>query len=181
MKSDNTQPENLEELKTLKELENLQLPGAFGTTQQSAEKTLGDFKSFLLRGNVVDLAVGVVIGAAFSTVVTGFVNDLINPLIGIFGNVNSFSGIQYSIHGSRPFLIGSFINTVIAFFITAAVVFFFVVRPVNVLTRLHKPAEGPETRQCPYCLSMIPSKAVACAYCTRDVTVAIPTPVAVKA
>ena len=137
-------------------------------------RALSDFKAFILRGNVVDLAVGVVIGAAFSGVVTAMVKDIITPVIGIFFNPknNSFANMFFLINGSQ-FLIGDFINAVISFLIIASVVFFFVVRPVNYLMSRRKtelPLD-PTTRDCPFCLSSIPIKAVRCAFCTSEVSV----------
>ncbi len=125
-----------------------------------------EFKEFVLRGNVVDLAVGVVIGAAFGGVVKAFTEDIITPLIAIPGKIN-FADIAFVINGSK-FAIGAFLNTVISFLLTAAVVFFFVVKPLNHLASLRKtetPAEAP-TRECPECLSKIPAAATRCAFCT---------------
>ena len=128
-----------------------------------------DFQTFILRGNVVDLAVGVVIGAAFTGVVTAFTKDIITPIIGIPGKL-SLGEYAFSINGSR-FLIGDFLNTLISFVLTALVVFFLVVRPVNWLVARRKtdtPAEET-TRECPQCLSKIPLKATRCAFCTSEV------------
>ncbi|MDQ6833736.1 MAG: large conductance mechanosensitive channel protein MscL, partial [Chloroflexota bacterium] len=100
-------------------------------------KAANDFKAFILRGNVVDLAVGIIIGAAFGTVVTAFVKDLITPLIAAIGGKPDFAAIGFTINHSR-FLVGDFINAVVSFLIIAAVVFFFVVRPVNALMNLRK-------------------------------------------
>lgn len=133
-------------------------------------KAANDFKAFILRGNVVDLAVGIIIGAAFGAVVTAFVKDLITPLIAAIGGQPDFSMIGFTLHHSR-FLIGDFVNTVVSFLIIAAVFFFFVVRPVNALMNLRK-TETPalaKTRECPYCLSSIPSAAGRCAFCTQEV------------
>ena len=129
-----------------------------------------DFKAFILRGNVVDLAVGIVIGVAFGGLITAFIKDLIMPIIGIFGGTPNFSAVYFSINNSR-FLIGDFVTVLIAFIVLAAVVFFFVVRPVNALMARRKtelPAD-PTTRDCPYCMSSIPLKATKCAFCTADV------------
>ncbi len=129
-----------------------------------------DFQTFILRGNVVDLAVGVVIGAAFTGVVTAFTKDIITPIIGIPGKL-SLGEYAFSINGSR-FLIGDFLNTLISFLLTALVVFFLVVRPVNWLVARRKtdtPAEET-TRECPQCLSKIPIKATRCAFCTSEVS-----------
>ena len=128
-----------------------------------------DFRDFILRGNVVDLAVGVVIGAAFGGVVTAFTKDVITPIIGIPGKL-SVGDISFSINGSK-FLIGDFLNNVISFLLTAFVIYFLVVRPVNYLISRNKTSEpAPETtRECPECLSKIPVKATRCAYCTSVV------------
>lgn len=137
-----------------------------GTTR----KTLGDFKTFLLRGNVVDLAVGIVIGAAFTSVVNALVKDLITPLIPA-GNTSLATWTLPGIFHNSPFLVGDFINAVISFLIVAFVVFFFVVKPVNVLTERFTPRKAPEaptTRECPFCLSTVPLKATRCAYCTAQ-------------
>jgi large conductance mechanosensitive channel len=132
-----------------------------------------EFRAFILRGNVVDLAVGVVIGAAFGGVVTALTKDIINPLIGIPGKV-SVGDISYTINGSK-FLIGDFLNAVISFIILAFVVFIFVVKPVNWLMSRKKtePAAAETTRECPYCLSKIPIPATRCAFCTQEVTAPI--------
>lgn len=133
-------------------------------------KAARDFKEFILRGNVVDLAVGIIIGAAFGTVVTAFVKDLVTPLIAALGGKPDFAAIGFTINHSR-FLVGDFINAVIAFLIIALVVFFFVVRPVNSLMSRRKtelPVD-PSTRDCPYCLSSIPVAATRCAFCTQEV------------
>jgi large conductance mechanosensitive channel len=129
-----------------------------------------DFREFLLRGNLVDTAVGIVIGLAFAAVVTALVADLITPLIAAIGGQSDFSQLAFGINGSR-FLYGAFLNALIAFVVIAAVVFFLVVKPVNALMRRYK-AEPPvdETvRQCPHCLSEIPVAASRCAFCTQEV------------
>jgi large conductance mechanosensitive channel len=128
-----------------------------------------DFKTFILRGNVVDLAVGVVIGAAFAGVVTAFTKDIITPLIGIPGKI-SLGDLTFSVNGSK-FLIGDFLNAMISFVLIALAVFFLVVRPVNWLMARRK-TEAPAdltTHECPRCLSSIPIKATRCAFCTSDV------------
>ena len=135
---------------------------------------LSGFKKFILRGNVVDMAVGVVIGAAFATVVGAFTKDLLTPLIGaIVGKTGNFATITYTIRGSE-FNIGDFINQIISFALVAAAVYFFVVTPVNALmARMHKdePAPAPTTKKCSECLSDIPIEARRCAHCTQPVTV----------
>lgn len=130
---------------------------------------LKDFQTFILRGNVVDLAVGVVVGAAFTGVVTAFTKDVITPFIGIPGKIN-LSDFRFTIHNST-FLIGDFLNTVISFLITALVIFFFVVRPVNWLMSRRKQELPPDptTKDCPFCQSTIPIKAIRCPFCTSEI------------
>ena len=129
-------------------------------------KVFREFREFILRGNVVDLAVGVVIGAAFGNVVSAIVKDLITPLIGFFVGHWDFSSIT-----AGPFLIGDVINVFVSFIIIAVVVFFFVVLPVNTLIkRVHKEkAADPTTRECPYCYNGIPLKATRCGFCTSEI------------
>jgi large conductance mechanosensitive channel len=131
-----------------------------------------EFRDFILRGNVVDLAVGVVIGSAFTGVVNAFTKGIITPLVGIPGKI-SLGDITYSVHGSK-FLIGDFINSVISFLLIAVVVFFFVVKPVNWLMSRRKtePAAAPDTRECPYCLSKVSLAATRCAFCTSELPAA---------
>jgi large conductance mechanosensitive channel len=125
-----------------------------------------DFKTFLLRGNVVDLAVGIVIGVAFGALVTALVADLITPIIAAIIGKPDFSALTFTINGST-FKYGSFINALIAFISIAAAVFFFVVRPVNHLMarRATTPDPESETRPCTECLSEIPRLARKCAFC----------------
>jgi len=131
---------------------------------------LKGFKQFILRGNVVDLAVGVVIGAAFGTVVTAVVKDLITPLIGAVGKVPDFSSLSFTLRGSQ-FMYGDFINALLSFLLIAAAVYFFVVLPINALVaRSHnEPPADPTTRKCPECLSEIPLGAKRCAHCTSQI------------
>ena len=129
------------------------------------------FREFVLRGNVVDLAVGVVIGAAFGAIVTAFVKDLLTPLIAALVGKPDFSGYVFEVNGSK-FLYGDFINAVVSFLLIAAAIYYFVVLPVNALmARLHKnqPAAAPDKKQCPECRSDIPVAARKCAYCTSVV------------
>jgi large conductance mechanosensitive channel len=129
-----------------------------------------DFKEFLLRGNLVDMAVGIVIGLAFAAVVTALVADLITPLIAAIGGNADFSSLSFTINNSH-FLYGAFINALITFVVIAAVIFFLVVKPVNALMerrRTELPVEVA-TRPCPECLSEIPEAATRCAFCTAVV------------
>ncbi|HEX4777906.1 MAG TPA: large conductance mechanosensitive channel protein MscL [Acidimicrobiia bacterium] len=130
---------------------------------------LKDFREFVLRGNVVDLAIAVVIGAAFGAVVTALVSDLLTPLIAIPGQAD-FSSLTFTIHGS-VFRYGHFINTVISFLVIAAAVFFLVVKPLNALMRRLRPERDVDvpTRECPECMSSIPAPARRCAFCTAEV------------
>jgi len=134
---------------------------------------LKGFKEFLLRGNVIDLAVAVVMGGAFGAVVTALVKDLLTPVIAaVFGRPD-FSTIKFTINGSG-FLVGDFINAVIAFLFVATAIYFFVVVPVNaVMARVRRGQAPPDptTKQCPECLSTIPIKARRCAFCTTQVNV----------
>jgi large conductance mechanosensitive channel len=135
---------------------------------------LDGFKKFILRGNVVDMAVGVVIGAAFATVVGAFTKDFLTPLIGaVVGKTGDFATFSFNIRG-QVFNIGDLINQLISFLLVAAAVYFFVVTPVNaLLARMHKdePAAAPTTKKCPECLSEIPIEAKRCAYCAQPVPV----------
>jgi large conductance mechanosensitive channel len=134
---------------------------------------LKEFREFILRGNLVDLAVAVVIGTAFTAVVTSMVEDLITPLIAAIGGEPDFSALIFTINGSE-FRYGDFINALISFLIIASVVFFFVIKPVNaLLPRMRsEPPVAEETHQCPECLSDIPVKAKRCAFCTTQVAAA---------
>jgi large conductance mechanosensitive channel len=134
--------------------------------------TIKEFKTFVLRGNVVDLAIAVVIGAAFGAVVTALVKDIITPILAIPGKTD-FSALTFTIRKSH-FLYGDFINSVISFVSIAAAVFFLVVRPLNALMARRKtePDVLSTTRDCPYCLSSIPIAASRCAFCTADVSAA---------
>ncbi|HXD56206.1 MAG TPA: large conductance mechanosensitive channel protein MscL [Solirubrobacteraceae bacterium] len=132
---------------------------------------LKDFKTFLLRGNVVDLAVGIVVGAAFGAVVTALVADLITPIIAAIIGKPDFSHLTFTINHSQ-FKYGSFLNALIAFVSIAAAVFFFVVQPVNALMARRRTEHDvdSETAPCPECLSDIPMRAKKCAFCGSEVT-----------
>lgn len=132
---------------------------------------MGGFQKFLLRGNVVDLAVAVIIGAAFGHVVKALTKDIITPIIGIVGGVPDFSALSFEINRSR-FLIGDFINAVLTFLIVAFVVYHFVVVPMTRLMERFRPDEAPaKTKECPECLSKVPAGARKCAFCASALTV----------
>jgi large conductance mechanosensitive channel len=132
---------------------------------------LSGFKQFILRGNVVDMAVGVVIGAAFGAVVTALTKDLLTPLIAAIVGKPDFSSVAFTINGTA-FPVGDFINSIVSFLLIAAAIYFFVVVPVNALvSRMRKapaPAD-PTTKKCPECLSEIPIEARRCSFCTQPV------------
>ena len=134
---------------------------------------LKDFKAFILRGNVIDLAIGVAIGAAFAAVITSFTENLLTPLLSIPGDAASFSEKSFSVSGAE-FRYGAVIDSIISFVIIAAVLFFFVVKPVNTLMARRKtePEVESTTRDCPECLSSIPVAARRCAFCTAEVATA---------
>ena len=133
---------------------------------------LSEFKKFILRGNVVDLAVGVAIGAAFNSVVQAFVSDLITPLIGAFAGTDAAFGQRVlTFSGKTIFAYGHFINTIVSFLLTAAVIFFVIIQPVNKLTTMankNKRTDDPSTKKCPECLSEIPKDARRCKFCTTE-------------
>ena len=129
---------------------------------------LSGFRQFILRGNVIDLAVAVVIGAAFGAVVAALVKDLLTPLIGALVGKPDFSALVFTVNGS-PFLIGDFLNAVISFVLIAAAVYFAIVVPVNAINARRNRGEAPPdptTKKCPQCLSEIPVAARRCAFCT---------------
>lgn len=128
---------------------------------------LKGFRDFILRGNVVDLAVAVVIGAAFSSVVNALVKDLITPLIAAIGGTPDFSGIYFTVNKSR-FMVGDFLNALISFLLISVVVYFLIVMPMNKLMARMKKGEKVDLsdKSCPECLSLIPLKAKRCKYCT---------------
>jgi len=132
---------------------------------------LSGFKQFILRGNVVDLAVGVVIGAAFGSVVAALTKDLLTPLIAAVVKAPDFSALKWTLNGST-FLYGDFVNTVISFLLVAGAVYFFVVTPINALiarTRKDPAPADPTTKKCPECLSEIPIDARRCSHCSQPV------------
>ena len=127
-----------------------------------------EFKEFVLKGNVVDLAVAVVVGAAFGAIVTALVRDLITPLLAAIGGQPDFSRLTFTVNNSK-FLYGDFFNAIIAFLIIATVVFFLVVKPLNKLTeraRRNKKTDDPSTKKCDACFSVVNIKATRCAFCT---------------
>ena len=131
---------------------------------------LREFRQFILRGNLVDLAVAVVIGTAFGALVTALVRDLVTPLIAAVGGEPDFARLSFTVNGSR-FAYGDFLNALLTFLLVAAVLFFLVVKPVNaLLARLRpEPSTATATRPCPECLSSIPTAARRCAFCTAAV------------
>lgn len=128
-----------------------------------------EFRTFILRGNVIDLAVAVVIGAAFSAIVNSLVENLITPLIAAIGGQPDFGALSFTINNSE-FRYGAFLNALISFLIIALVIFVFVVKPMNVLLARFKPTdeEPAPTRECPWCLSSISVGARRCPYCTSE-------------
>ena len=132
---------------------------------------LDGFKKFILRGNVVDMAVGVVIGAAFGSVVTGLTKAFLTPLIAVIVGKPDYSSLKFVVRGTE-FPIGDFVNACISFILISAAVYFFVVLPVNMLiARMHRGEKPPDptTKQCPECLSEIPIQARRCSHCTQPV------------
>jgi large conductance mechanosensitive channel len=142
---------------------------------------VSEFREFVMRGNVVDLAIAVVIGVAFTGIVTALVNGIIMPLILAVGGKPSFDQYYLTLNNSR-ILVGTALTAIVNFLIVAAVIFFLVLKPLNALMALrarhNEPPAEPDTRECPYCLSEIPLKATRCRYCTADVA---PVPVTVGA
>jgi large conductance mechanosensitive channel len=143
------------------------------TYKQEGMHMLKGFRQFLMRGNVIDLAVAVVIGAAFGAVVTALVKDLITPLIAAIVGKPDFSAITFTVNNSK-FLIGDFINAVVSFVLISAAVYFFVVVPVNaIVARVHRGEAPPDptTKKCPECLSEVPIAARRCANCAQPLAV----------
>ncbi len=126
------------------------------------------FRDFVLRGNVVDLAVGVVIGVAFGTVVTAFVKDLLTPVIAAIVQKPDFSGFFFEVNGAK-FLYGDFLNAIISFLLIALAVYYFVVLPVNVLMKRFEKQALPDKKKCPECESDVPITARRCAFCTSQI------------
>lgn len=136
---------------------------------------LSGFKQFIMRGNVIDLAVAVVIGGAFGAVITALVKDLLTPLIAAAGGKPDFSAVAFTVNGSK-FLIGDFVNQIVSFLLIAIAIYFFVVAPLNALAarrRRGEPPADPTTKSCPECLSTIPIAAKRCAFCTSPLTEAV--------
>ena len=131
---------------------------------------MNGFKQFMLRGNVLDLAVAVVMGAAFTAVVTAFVKDLLTPLIAAIVGTPDFSAIGLTVNGSK-LLVGDFMNALFAFLMVGVAVYFFVVLPVNAMTARMRRGEAPAdptTKKCPECLSEVAIAARRCAFCTSQ-------------
>jgi large conductance mechanosensitive channel len=139
----------------------------------SVSDQLKEFRKFILRGNVVDLAVGVAIGAAFNNVVAALVRDFITPLVGTVSGKEAVATGDFMFRNQK-FLYGDFINILVSFIVTAAVIFFIVIQPINRLTALAnkgKKTEDPSTKKCPECLSEIPKDARRCKFCTAKLEV----------
>ena len=137
-------------------------------------KELGGFQKFILRGNVVDLAVGIVIGAAFTSVVQALVKDFVTPLISLFGGQPDFSNYVWSV-GNARFAVGDFLNALLSFVLLALVVYFFVVLPVNRLMEGYAPKPEPTpTKECPECTMKIPQAARRCPQCTAQLVPSAP-------
>ena len=131
---------------------------------------LTEFKQFILRGNVIDLAVAVVIGAAFGAIVTSLVENIITPIIGAIGGQPDFSGLTFTINNSE-IRYGAFLNALLSFLIIAAVIFFAVIKPMNaIMTRMRaEPTPDPLTGKCPFCLSEVQIGATRCPFCTQEI------------
>jgi large conductance mechanosensitive channel len=145
------------------------------TRSREEREMLKEFRSFLMRGNVVDLAIAVVIGAAFGTVITAFVDDIVMPIIGIFGGSPDFSSNTFTINGSL-FKWGDFVTKLIAFVLIAAVIFFVVVKPMMMLMARANRGDVPHdlaTRACPECLSLVPIAARRCMFCAQPLPPAV--------
>ncbi|GAB3723905.1 large conductance mechanosensitive channel protein MscL [Nocardiopsis nanhaiensis] len=127
------------------------------------------FKKFLLQGNLVQLAVAVVIGSVFASLITAFTEGFITPLLGIFGGVPTFGDLYFEINDSQ-FMYGAFVDSLISFLLTAAILYFFVVMPLGKLMEKFIKAEEATTRECPYCFSDISKQASKCPNCTSEVT-----------
>lgn len=132
-----------------------------------------EFRAFILRGNVLDLAVAVIIGAAFGAVVTSLVENILTPLIAAIFGKPDFSNLSFTINNSQ-IMYGAFLNAVIAFLLVAAALFFFVIKPFNMLMsrRKQQVEADPTTRECPYCLTVVPIAATRCSACTSDLKAA---------
>ncbi|MEV5329780.1 large conductance mechanosensitive channel protein MscL [Nonomuraea fastidiosa] len=129
---------------------------------------MAGFRKFLMQGNVIDLAVAVIIGAAFNSIVQSFVADLLTPLIAAFGGLPDFSSLKLTV-GQSNFMYGNFINAVVSFLIVSAVVYFLVVKPYTHVRERNAAKIEATTRDCPECLSEIPRAASRCAFCSSEV------------
>jgi large conductance mechanosensitive channel len=136
---------------------------------------MSGFRKFLFRGNLIDLAVAVVIGVAFNAVVQALIADIITPLIAAIGGKANFASLSFTVNKSH-FLYGSFFNALISFVIIAAVVYFLVISPAARITELTTRKKEATERECPECLSSIPVKAKRCMYCTAEVPPVAPQP-----
>jgi large conductance mechanosensitive channel len=147
------------------------LSKGFESGKAVTKSYLDGFKAFLLRGNVVDLAVGIVIGAAFKSIIDSFVADIITPLVPTPGG--SLSNLNFKVPWTGTVAnIGNLVNSLMSFLIVATLIYFFIVQPMNAFMKRYKPHETAlvEERDCPYCFSSIPRKATRCSHCTSEVT-----------
>jgi len=142
-----------------------------GKVGKGALKSLEGFRTFILRGNVIDLAIGIVVGGAFTLLVNSLVSDVITPLIPVYKGSLSNATWKVPWASGAEVAYGAFINTIISFLIVAAVLYYFVVQPVNALMKIYKPKEAalpPKTQDCPYCFQSVNVKATRCPYCTSS-------------
>ncbi len=131
------------------------------------KKFFSEFKDFISRGNVMDMAVGIIIGGAFTSIVSSLVNDIINPLLGAFGGMN-FDQYSITIFGNATLNYGKFITAVINFLIMALIIFIIIKQINNISKRFSKKKEEPTTKTCPYCKSKIAIEAIRCPHCTSE-------------
>jgi large conductance mechanosensitive channel len=137
--------------------------------------SLKGFRDFIVRGNLVELAVAFVIGLAFAALLKAFISDIITPILAAFGGSPNFGALSFTINSSH-FYYGDFIDALLTFLLTAAVIYYFVVLPYTTYKERGKPPAAIETRPCPYCYSDVPEAATRCPFCTSELAAAVPTP-----
>lgn len=156
-------------------MRNPRLSGAVNDFRKTGLETMGGFRKFMLRGNLVELAVAFVVGAAFAGLIKDFVTAFIGPLLALFGGKADFTRLSFTINGTK-FPYGIFLTSAVAFFVTALIVYFLVVLPTTrLIERLDRSAEATE-RECPQCLGEIPLAARRCRFCTSEVVPATEAP-----